>query len=252
MDSKQQVKRAKRALENLEKDLERSDDYDYDNDVDIKRVVKRARKGKAIVPGYTRSTQSYSRGLPGEVKYFDTINLNGTVSLTGATNPGFNLVPQGTAKNARIGSRINLTDLHVNVGLSLKNQAASGTGATTRIIIYQDKQANGSAATVQNLLVTSDWRAFRNLDESDRFHVLVDKFITMNLETQTNNAGTISNSVVKHFETFHFSLPHTTITFSGTTGAIGEVRSNNYAMLIIGESVTVDYIIDSRIRFIDL
>lgn len=85
---------------------------------------------------------------------------------------------------------------------------------------------------------------FRNLENSSRFHVLQDK--TYKIDTQS----TVSSH---HFE---MAMPKLNIPleFSGATGAIAEIRSNNLALLCVHDDLTggipsLEY--NCRIRYKD-
>ena len=58
----------------------------------------------------------------------------------------------------------------------------SETSDVVRFIVYQDKQTNGASASVLNLLETADILSFRNLENKDRFKVLVDDYCEIHHE----------------------------------------------------------------------
>lgn len=120
------------------------------------------------------------------------------------------LVPDSTA-SGRIGRKVVLKSLYVRYSV---NMAATSTlGAPIRIIVFYDKQANGSAPAVTDVLLADSFFSANNLSNRDRFVVLADEvtepigvatgvytasgviYKKLNLETMfnTGTAGTIAD-----------------------------------------------------------
>ena len=94
--------------------------------------------------------------------------------------------------------------------------------------------------------------SFRNLENSNRFHILYDKTWAV-----TQQAGATSSTyfVEKNFQAYiKCNIP---LEFSGATGGLSEIRSNNLLTLAISEydsgggetAPTVEY--HSRLRYKD-
>lgn len=213
---------------------------------------------RLVVPGFTRVGGSYARSSnPGEKKYFD-IDTGSTVIATAGTifKSFFEGLAAGTAENQRIGSRISLESVHAQIRLSLDSQAANNILAcTARILVWMDRQANGAAPTVLDILqeqtsggANPDIYSFRNLDNASRFRILADKWVTLNAQTQ--NAATGSNNNMRWVK-FHFKVPKTTINYSATTGAMTEIKSTNFGMLFIVDSTNIHVTYRTRCRYYD-
>lgn len=204
-----------------------------------------------VFPGYTRTGGFYaaaaaSRAAPAnELKFFDTNVDNATMAATGEVFPSVNLVAQGTGESQRIGRKLVIKSIDWKYTVSLPGGGAAAD--TVRIIIFVDKQCNGSAATVAEILASTDYQSFNNLSNKGRFLTLCDKTFTLN-----RNAGQLSSSYpeVRMDGTWHKTL-NLPIEFDSTTGAITEIRSNNIGVLQI--DATSQAKLDSvvRIRYVD-
>ncbi len=189
-------------------------------------------------------------GARGEHKFFDTIRASHAPGQTGAiSNLSLNLIPQGVTESTRVGRKCVLTKIMLRGTCAQPTTANAGeTGESLRIILYQDKQANGATAAVTGILSTATFESFNNLSNSQRFIILSDKLIDLNIPS---GGGTteVFGEVVKHWEMFKdVNIP---IEFTGTSGAITTITSNNIGVLAItksGEGV-LNYV--SRVRFSD-
>lgn len=160
-----------------------------------------------------------TRPLALEKKFLDTSVLN-NVDVTAGVIINLALVPQGQTDVTRIGNKITATSIACR-GLTTQDTATNGT---LRIIVFIDKQANGAAAAVTDILETANFASFRNLDNVDRFDILVDDYHTIN----AMNTGSGSEYFWQYYK--KLDVP---IHFSGATGAITELRSNNIGILYI-------------------
>lgn len=209
--------------------------------------------------GYLRTSGYYGRYAPrgGELKFFDTFDAATNVASTGTImEPSLCLIPQGVTESNRVGRKCTIKSISGRLlciklsGATLSTQAASNL----RIIVYLDKQCNGATAAVTDLLdtsvITTELLQFNNLANSGRFKTLYSKDIVMNSNAATGS-GT-SSSVDRFWKKFNIrcNIP---VEFSSTTGAIGEIRSNNIGVLMVAGagnpvvSVQAGY----RVRFSD-
>ncbi len=200
--------------------------------------------------GLVRTSGFYGRfsGKAGsEKKFFDTTLATTALATAGVIlNPSLNLVPQGVTESTRVGRKCTITRINFRAFLIL----SSGTAQSSelyRIMLVMDKQANGAPATIVDILETADEKSFNNLANSQRFMVLKDWYGAMNKLT---DVGTNINSVQKVL-TFYKSV-NIPVEFSSTTGAIGEIRSNNLLLLGISSTgTTISISHTTRIRFTD-
>lgn len=209
-------------------------------------------------PGYTRTSGFYKYGSgnhlasrANELKFFDTTithTVNSTMAIPG-TGGQLNLIPQGTTESSRIGRN---TVIH---SLELKGEYAmtSGTGVNSSVqylLIVQDKQCNGTAAGVLDVMTSAAGaRGLINLSNSKRFHVL--RKIVLPI---TGGSGVLNNYAGTLDYIHYFKKLNIPVEFASTTGAIGEIASNNLFILMgcDGNSSTFTTFAGiARIRFSD-
>lgn len=186
-----------------------------------------------------RPRQYRSKSPLQELKFQDVVISDAVVSATGQVQTSVNLVVQGTGEEQRIGRRIILRSLACRFQIRLPVQDDVGNlsgGDTLRIIIFQDRQANGADAAVLDILETATYDSFRNLATKGRFRILKEKWITMNRVVSTvDGTNTASTPVMFREWRFYMKL-NIPIDFTGTTGAIDVVSSNNIAYLYISSA----------------
>lgn len=213
-------------------------------------AFKAAPRATMVVPGYTRTVGAFARSRPGaiEKKYFETAIVSTTDMSAGIIVPSLNLVPQGTTDKTRIGNKINVVNLNMNFHFSQDDQTTLFFGnGPLRMIVYHDKQANGAAAVVTDILTTASILSFRNMDQVERFTILSDKLL--NSPEVTANVAHTSNSVMYKRWAKKMNIP---IHFSSTTGAITELKSSNIGVLLIAAVSTTNWTANCRIKYLDI
>ena len=197
-----------------------------------------------------RSMVPYLR--PGqEVKFLDTFFNAVAPSATGTILSSLNVVPQGVGESERLGRKI--TVKRIQVRFRYKNEGANAVVdglKIMRFMLYQDKQTNGAAAAVSDLITSADYRAFRNLDNTGRFRILHDKYYTLNTKAAELITTLIDNGIFVSFAV-NVNVP---IEFdaSADTGVIATQRSNNFGlMLIVDTTGHHDVDMAVRIRYTD-
>jgi len=189
-----------------------------------------------------------------EVKNFDTINATwnpiGTTTATGvsalaagtiyATELGsVCLIPQNSTANGRVGRKVVIKGIESRFTFTLASGATTAaSNATVRLITVLDRQANGAGFSDLALFTvgTSKVTSLYNLDNAQRFTILSDEEFDLNSQAviTANSIETVKARTVK----MAVNIP---IEFGGTTGALGEVKSNNILHVCIvsgGGSVT--------------
>jgi len=206
-----------------------------------------------VVPGYTRTGGAYARAKNNEVKYKDTSVGAATISTTLVRwADSINIVAQGDGQNERIGHKICLKKAMFRLRVNLLNQAsATPSGATLRILIVLDKQCNGAVAAVADIITDADVYGFNNLDNTDRFVILKDKWVTVNPMTFASTGPT--NALNEKFVKINIPL-NIPINYNATasTGALATQRSNNILVCAASTSVNnVSLTGTYRIRYTD-
>lgn len=218
-----------------------------------------ARYRGTISRGFTRRAGFYGRynmgsDSAGELKFFDT-TVNDTLIATGGTvSDSLNLVVQGVTEVQRIGRKFTIRSLEWKGTLGLAEKDAVATPQASdvvRMIVYQDKQANGATATAAQLLDTQTPLGFYNLENKGRFKILYDKNFTMNATNlASDGAGLVSSSSTNKYFTWRKKL-NIPVEMGGVTGAITEVRSNNIGLMVTSLFNQTQLTSKFRIRFSD-
>jgi len=206
--------------------------------------------------GYDPKVVSNRKPPPnGEKKFHDNGEPYTTLANVGTTSTppysqiqSFCLIPQGDLNHQRNGAKIMITGLTFRFGVMIdtNSNATFGsvvqTSSTWRVIIYVDTQTNGAAAGIGDLLDTSitnehAFDAFNNLYNTGRFKTLMDKYINLDGIASTYNPGDskfYQNGQMKEFKkTIKLNLP---VTFTGTDGSLGSIRTNNIGAFIFCNS----------------
>ena len=194
-----------------------------------------------------RQVARYAYPPTSELKFHDV-----TVSDPGISGSGDILVsgsvcqiPQSVGESGRVGRKCTVTAINYRYTVTLLSQSAASIGTTNdevRVILYWDKQANGAAATTTDILETAHWQSFNNLANKNRFQILKDSVHSMSV----GSANTTATAPLQKVGAMYLKC-NIPLEFSGATGAITELRSNNLGVLTICRS-TGKSEIDGKMR----
>ncbi len=155
--------------------------------------------------------------LAPELKFFDTVNTGTALAITGVvTNNSLNIVPQGTTESQRVGRKMIIRKIGIRFLLQF-NSGTAESAEVVRVIVVQDKQANGAAFGITDVLETASEGSFNNLANKSRFIILMDRYEAIN---KTVDIGTNINEHTQAWSWFKdVNIP---IEFdnSATTGAL--------------------------------
>lgn len=216
-----------------------------------KYLIKRSfnKRQEAMIPLRFQTPKRY-KGIQQETKYIDNIpaangaSAGSTIAIStagtilnwwpiqngGAFAAGQSLVqfPQGTTKNQRIGNKSFIR--HIRGKLIFTVPSGSTDGDVLRVIIYQDRQCNGTAATVADILEYASCSSFQQMDFVDQIKILHDEHITINPQTSTAANSTAIAMLTRCI----FSLKiNQEVHFNNTTGTLAGIVSNNFNVLVI-------------------
>ncbi len=222
----------------------------------ILSVTSRRVKVPSAKAGFTRSAGFYGRYPPmgGELKFHDQ-DCNDAATSTGGfiTNTGsLNKIAQGIAEQQRIGRKATIKAIEWNCELAwipIVGTAAPDHVAV-RVIMFVDKQCNGATAVVADLLQDVDYQSFYNLENQNRFRIIWDRTYQLRASGGAGDGTTNDwpgNSVAFEMRK-RVNIP---IEFSGATGQITEIRSNNIGVLIIANNNGAKMEGKVRLRFQD-
>lgn len=197
-----------------------------------KMAVARARSTAIpmVVPGFTRRVGNYGRysGAAAEKKFFDTAlsfsyDLTGEVPATGQLC----LILQGDTETTRDGRKATIESIQIRAQHIFNPGAAALATVNTWLYVVQDTQCNGAAAAVTDVFTSADMSGnMLNLNNSGRFRILMKKVVQFEPGAGVSGAY---NAQVKPIDMFmKCNIP---MDWSGATGAITEIRSNNIFLL---------------------
>jgi len=207
---------------------------------------------RAVVPGVTRTGGYYARFGPNsdENKFFDTA-ISALADATGevpGTGGQLCLIPQNDTQSGRDGRKCTITSIFIKGHFAFSPGAGTTAADVVHLYVVLDKQCNGGAAAVSDVLTsTSVGTSFNNLANVDRFTIL--KHWKVRLQSGAGVSTAYGQDI--HFKQWYkkCNIP---LFFSGTTGAITEIKSNN-VFLICGSAGNTDDLCyfdgQCRIRF---
>ncbi len=170
-------------------------------------------------------------------------------------------IKQGTGESERIGRKCTITNIYMRINFQFLTDLQSDLSAaqfaheTIHMMLVWDKQANGASPNTTEVLETDAYNSFRNLANNKRFVILYNKIIAWNAGAIGSGNGTAndSNRIVKDYQVNIAKKVFIPIEYSGTTGDIAEVKSNNIAFFVAskhGGRMEIDSS-KVRLRFID-
>ncbi len=228
----------------------------------LKRSTFLGRSYKRRIPrasrGFVRTTGFFGRFTTGgEAKFLDqdiddaSIAANGTIFTNASAEASLLRIPEGNGESERIGRKITIRSINwrFTVMLPEADGSANAKNATTvRVILYLDKQCNGTAATITDILETNDWQSFNNLANSKRFRTLMDRVYDIEPKAGGGN-GTTSDWAEARISDTLFKKVNIPIEYDNTasTGALATIRSNNINMLILSDT-SLDATFESKMR----
>ena len=136
-----------------------------------------------------------------------------------------NEVPTGTEPFKRIGRKIQIKSIHMNMLVNMHDLGGLGGEQTFYMYLVQDQQTNGVQAANTLVWTSSDpVLALVNMANSDRFRILKKWIIP-----KTYVGGAPSNWGSQDVPVEYYKKCNIDIDFepTGTTGEIGEQRSNS-------------------------
>ncbi len=223
----------------------------------LNRTLRAA--GASYIPGYYRKSGYFGRygtsaaGSIQEKKFFDqTHNDPAGDWSAGRIGTSWNLVPQGDTESTRVGRMIKIHSIQVRG----KTELATNTSTKSpciRFFLFLDKQCNGAEPAVTDVLEAADFLAHNKLENSGRFVTLKTWIICMNQIAAAGN-GTANDwgeltRTWQYYKSFKVPIK---IQFSGATGALTEIKSNNLMLGWITDKVdalALEYC--TRIRYTD-
>lgn len=203
-------------------------------------------------PGFQLSTGYYGPHSF-ELKFHD-LDVDDAVVATNGTiaQASCNIIAQGTTDSTRIGRKVTIKSINwrFRIGNTNVNQATARC-PVVRVVLFLDKQCNGTAATVTDILETDNYQSFNNLANKSRFVILFDRtYKVENAAGAWDGTGTdwAANVTMGSF----YKKCNIPIEYDSTTGAITECRSNNLGVLLLSDQGTASFESKMRLRYTDI
>lgn len=184
-------------------------------------------------PGIGAPSSLYNARMGGvESKFIDTTGSVTTLSTTPQIIL-LNGVATGTDYNTRVGREITMSSLY------FRFQFASTVNAFLRFMIVYDKQCNGAAPAITDILSAITFVSANNLNNKDRFVTIMDKTVAFDTARQ-----------LYMFQKKYRKL-NTVTQFTGTGATVGSIGTGSVYLIVFSQNDTPSFAFNSRIRFSD-
>ncbi len=228
------------------------------------------RRPKAVGAGGKYRTGGFyhkgrGRGSIGnqELKFLDT-HLTGSVvsSFGSVVSDNLVLLPTGASESQRVGRKAVIRSIELKLLFDLVEQsfATSSFAAAEdwRFYVILDKQANGAAGTFAQVFQSASAapiRQYLNLENKSRFRILKElrghiESPLLTLTSSTADLSTVSpvQKQVSCMLRFKKGIP---VEYSGGTGGLSEIRSNNILLMAVSENGILRMDGNIRVRYTD-
>lgn len=157
-----------------------------------------------------------------EVKAVDS-SVNLAANSTGAILLLNGIVP-GTALDERVGRQVLMTKLKLDLRMSVT--AATGVDQVHRFLVVLDKQTNGAALAVTDVLNTVNPYSQVNLSNQARFTILLDRVQYLNASGEAGSGAVFRGSIGVH-EVVQYN--------SGVAGTVADISTNSLYLISVGQ-----------------
>lgn len=161
-----------------------------------------------------------------EFKFVDNeivVDLNSTPSIT-----LLNAMASGAAVNEHVGREVLLKSIQAN--LVATATATTGLSQVARIMLVYDRQSNGAAPTITDILTNSNVHAVRNLNNRHRFKIFWDQMVVLPNRVTATESGQLE-LVLRYYR----KLRHPQ-TFNSTATAVqGAITTGSLFLVCLGE-----------------
>lgn len=172
----------------------------------------------------SRRLNTASRGLRLSRTELKSLDVSGSPVLdtTGEVVLLNGLAP-GSGINQRIGRQVHLK----SVELHCTAQATAGTGVdqAARIMVVYDSQTNATALTIAQVLETALHNQFYNLENRNRFQILMDRWFPLNATGESGSMRTLNlRRKLNHMVTFN----------AGIAGSVADIVTGSVYLITLG------------------
>ncbi len=218
---------------------------------------RRLARRRRFVPGRDRTGGYYGRytGGSSELKFHDIDLLDAAVSAIWTVQPVLLTIPEGNGESDRIGRKIVIKSIGMRYSVKLPTTAtAANTSDSIRVVLFQEKQANGAVSAKLDVMETDNYFSFRNLANVGRYRILYDQVHDLSTPagsgrgtTDTLSYGeTILNA--SFYKNCNIPIEYDN---SANDGTIGTIRSNNIMLMLGSDTGLLAFTGKMRFRYSD-
>ncbi|UYD39136.1 MAG: capsid protein [Wigfec virus K19_668] len=180
----------------------------------------------------------YLKSLVNVEKHPHETNYNITPDQTTGNFTCLNLIAQGDGTADRTGNRIKMFSTNANIRVTI-NSLASNT--CVRIIMFMDRQANGSVPALSELLNNGATIANYNHDYAQRFPILADRKVNLSISGKQETTLRIYRKLGMHTD------------YDGATASAGDIVTNSLYIFIISDegTNTPTVVVRNQLLFVD-
>lgn len=201
-----------------------------------RKKFKKKYKKKTLAAAAYALAKKNKREMKTELKY-NQPPVSETPDNTGFDLVLLNGVDVGDTAQTRDGNKIYIKNIQFRLTLI---KASAATETSVRVMLIQDKQPNGAAFSITDVLVTDSISQVRNLKKSNRFKVFYDKIHIVHTYRPM--------TFIKYFKRCNIQTQ-----YIDTGNGVADITSNSlYLAFISDESVNAPSIAGyARLRFTD-
>lgn len=205
-----------------------------------RRYKTASEKAIAYYRGKSRVPKVWPRAigvLPGslgiEFKYHDVGAANYACDATAGVVTYLNDIDVGNTAVTRIGRQITIKSIQVE-GIIVQEDAICGPNLV-RIMIVYDKQTNGAAPTIADIMGGQSSIRFRNLDYRSRFVILYNKTFVIG---QVDNTATQAVCDARPRKVKLYRKCNLKTVYDGTAGGVADCATGGLFMITMGHQAT--------------
>ena len=184
-----------------------------------------------------------------ELKFVDLAVSNYACDTAGSVT-ALNLVAVGDDYNSRDGRQVTIKSVQLRGLILPQDQNTLNTFA--RVMLVWDNAANGTLATIAQILTAATSNSFPLVDNAHRFTVLMDRSFAVGRNQDTATQA-YSNSPNVHTLEFYRKMD-SVAQYSGTAANIASVQNGALLLVTIGNSGAgqgANFEAATRVRFTD-
>lgn len=192
--------------------------------------------------------EDLEKDVPAEVKYWDNPFSTNT-SVTGTVDMPLVGLTQGTSESTRIGGKINICGFGIKGHVTgIPQTGAAPLADLVRILVVLDKQANGAAPVVSDILQSAQIISFLLLDNQDRFEILAEKYARVDVTAWGGSTVQTLSAILPIEIDLKVDIP---VHIADATGAQAKFKSNQICVLYISHSAESSFSYMSRTLYTD-